>query len=76
MLQASRDLIEAAQTGHVQDVKALLLNGADPEATAADSSVSYSICTCIFGTAYIACENLILILRCCSKCHIHVSCLM
>jgi len=32
LLQASCDLLKAAWKGQVQDVKALLLNGADPEA--------------------------------------------
>ncbi len=32
MLQASRDLLEAARKGQVQDVKALLRTGANPEA--------------------------------------------
>ena len=32
MLQASCNLLKAAHKGQMQDVKALLLNGADPEA--------------------------------------------
>jgi ankyrin repeat protein len=57
MLQASSDLLEAAQKGQVQRVKALLLNGADPEARNTD--VRYSSCICIFGidTAYVVHEK-------------------
>lgn len=57
MLQASRDLLEAARKGQVQDVKALLRTGANPEARNKD--VSFSSCICIFGidTAYIAWES-------------------
>jgi ankyrin repeat protein len=73
MLQASRDLLEAARKGQVQDVKALLLNGADPEARNED--VSYSSCVCIFGIdiAYIACALLLLIGAFSgSECHVHL----
>ena len=73
MLQASRELLEAARKGQVQDVKALLLAGADPGAK--DRDVSYSSCICIFGidTAYIACDILLLIGAFSgSECHVHV----
>ena len=71
MLQASCDLLEAAQKGQMPDVKALLLNGADPEAK--DKEVTYSSCICISGinAAYVSCETLVLIdTLSCSKCHI------
>ena len=62
MLQAGCDLLEAAWKGQLQDVKALLLNGADPGAKCRNT-VSYSSCICIFGTetAYIVYGKLILI---------------
>ena len=71
MLQASGDLLKAAHKGQMQDVKALLLNGTDPEAK--DNEVTFSSCICISGldAAHILCETLVLIdTFSCSKCHI------
>lgn len=72
MLQASCDLQAAAQKGQMQDVKAVLLNGADPN-IANHWGVSCSSCICIFGidAAFVSCDTLILIdTSDCSKHHI------